>query len=182
MGRHIETDRLVLRPWDEADADALFRYAKDPAVGPIAGWAPHASVEDSRQVIRGVFSAPETFAVVLKDLGEPVGCVGLLFGENGTLPLPPGEAELGYWIGRPFWGRGLIPEASRAVIRHAFADLGISTLWCISDAENAQSRRVMEKCGFAFHHIEENVPCPLMGGDRHQYCAILPKGRWQDDE
>lgn len=60
----IETARLLLRPWRESDAEALYRYASDPAIGPIAGWPPHTSVEHSREVIRTVFSAPEVYAVV----------------------------------------------------------------------------------------------------------------------
>jgi len=77
----LETERLLLRPWKEADAEALFRYAQDPAIGPIAGWPPHTSVENSREIIRAVLSAPETYAVVLKGSGEPIGSVGLLWGE-----------------------------------------------------------------------------------------------------
>lgn len=63
----ITTDRLILRTWQESDADALYRYAKDPAVGPIAGWNPHQSVEESREIIRTVFAAPETYAVCLRE-------------------------------------------------------------------------------------------------------------------
>ena len=62
----ITTDRLILRAWQESDADALYRYAKDPAVGPIAGWNSHQSVEESCEIIRTVFAAPETYAVCLK--------------------------------------------------------------------------------------------------------------------
>ena len=69
----METERLLLRPWRESDVEILFKYAKDPAVGPAAGWPPHTSVEESLEIIRTVFSAPETYAVVLKQTGEPVG-------------------------------------------------------------------------------------------------------------
>lgn len=62
----IETERLLLRPWRETDAEALFRYAGDPDVGPVAGWTPHTSVEYSLEIIRTVFAAPEVYAVVLK--------------------------------------------------------------------------------------------------------------------
>lgn len=58
----IETNRLILRPWKEDDAESLYEYAKDPQVGPIAGWPPHASVENSRTIIRKVLSADETYA------------------------------------------------------------------------------------------------------------------------
>lgn len=174
----METERLILRIWEDGDAEELYHYAKDPDIGSIAGWPPHTSVENSREIIRDVLSAPETYAVILKATGKPVGSVGLLFGENGTRALPEGEAELGYWIGKPYWGCGLIPEASREIIRHAFEDLGIERLWCVCDNSNDKSKRVMEKCGFAFDHVERGVPCELMGDVRDEYFTCLPKSCW----
>lgn len=174
----LQTERLILRPWENDDAEELFRYAKDPDIGPIAGWPPHANVENSREIIRDVLSAPETYAVILKETGKPVGSVGLLFGENGTKPLPECEAELGYWIGKPYWGRGLIPEASREVIRHAFEHLDVQRIWCVCDDSNDKSKRVMDKCGFAFDHVERGVPCELMRDARDEHFTCLPKSRW----
>lgn len=72
----LETNRLILRPWEESDAENLFQYASHPDVGPIAGWAVHTSVENSREIIRSVLSAPETYAVVLKESRQPVGSIG----------------------------------------------------------------------------------------------------------
>lgn len=65
---YLTTERLILRPWSEDDAPSLYKYACDPAVGPIAGWPPHTSVENSCEIIRTILSAPETYAVVLKKL------------------------------------------------------------------------------------------------------------------
>lgn len=76
--RVLETDRLILRPWRETDADALFKYASDPDVGPRAGWPPHKSAEESLEVIRTVFSGEGMWAVELKATGEVTGCVGYL--------------------------------------------------------------------------------------------------------
>ena len=76
----LTTSRLLLRPWRESDAEALYRYAKDPAIGPVAGWRPHTSIADSLEIIRTVFAAPETYAVVLKATGDPVGSVGIMLG------------------------------------------------------------------------------------------------------
>ena len=119
----LETERLILRPWLETDAKDLYTYAKDPEVGPPAGWPPHESEEQSRQIIRDVLSAPETYAVCLKD-GTAIGSIGLKMGENTTLTDREDECELGYWIGKPYWGQGLIPEASRALLQYAFQDFG----------------------------------------------------------
>lgn len=175
----LETQRLVLRPWEESDAAELFRYASDSRIGPIAGWPPHQSIEESRAIIRDVFSAPETYAVVLKETGLPVGCVGLLFGENGTAPLPDSEAEVGYWIGVPYWGQGLIPEAVDELCRHGFEDLKLTGLWCVCDDTNGNSRRVQEKCGFVYHHTVENAPCELMGDIRTERFSFLPRTDWE---
>ena len=62
----LKTDRIILRPWKENYAQRLYKYAKDPKVGPIAGWPIHTDVENSRQIIKDVLSVDETYAVVLK--------------------------------------------------------------------------------------------------------------------
>lgn len=182
----LTTERLLLRPWQEQDAEALYRYAKDPAIGPIAGWHPHQSVEESRTIIRTVFSAPETYAVCLRDTGEPVGCIGLQTGDAANLPLAEQEAELGYWIGQPHWGNGYIPEAAQALIAHAFDDLGLAALWCCCNDDNAQSKRVMEKCRFAFMRREERPvftddqeSWTFTGETRIEYICRLTRDVWE---
>lgn len=111
----IVTERLTLRPWRETDAEDLYRYASDERVGPPAGWPAHKSVEESREIIRTVFSRDGVYAVTLKGTERAVGCIGLLAGAQCNFPLAPDEGELSYWLGVPFWGRGLIPEAARAL-------------------------------------------------------------------
>ena len=113
----LETRRLILRPWEESDAENLYQYAKSPEVGPAAGWPPHTSVENSREIIRDVLSEPETYAVILKGTGKPVGSVGIMPGTRSHFQLNEDEGEIGYWIAVPFWGQGLIPEAVCEVMR-----------------------------------------------------------------
>ncbi len=175
----LETPRLLLRPWEEKEAESLYKYAKDPAVGPIAGWPPHTSVENSREIIRTILSAPETYAVVLKQTGEPVGSIGLMFGDGThTAEIVRNEAEIGYWIGVPYWGQGLIPEAVRRLLRHAFEDLGLQTVWCGYYDGNAQSRRVQEKCGFRYAHTEYGKISPL-GDIRTEHFTRLTQDEWR---
>ena len=69
----LNTKRLILRPWNKSDAESLYEYAKDDRVGPIAGWPVHTSVENSREIIKSVLSAPETYAVCLKDDNRAIG-------------------------------------------------------------------------------------------------------------
>lgn len=161
MKHELTTARLLLRPWRADDAADLYELARDPRVGPAAGWPPHRSVGESAEVIRTIFSAPETYAVVLRDTGRPVGCVGLLFPDAGHFAIGSSDAEVGYWIGTPWWGRGLIPEAVDALARRAFDDLGLTALWASCFPENAASRRVLEKCGFRYVRTEPSLPvCP----------------------
>ena len=174
----METERLILRPWNEADADDLYLYAKDPAVGPIAGWPPHKNVAESLKVIKTVFSAPETYAVVLKATGKPVGCVGLMTGRHSNLQLPDNECEIGYWIGVPYWGRGLIPEAVRCLQHRAFTELGMEKIWCGYFEGNHKSRRVQEKCGFSHHHTISNVYNEATNDKQAEHISCLTKEQW----
>ncbi len=174
----LETERLVLRPWTEDDAPSLYRYACDPAVGPVAGWPPHTSVENSREVIRTILSAPETYAVVLKATGEPVGSVGIMFGDGvHSATMEEGDAEIGYWIGVPYWGQGLIPEAVRCLLHRCFEELGVPAVWCGYYDGNTKSRRVMEKCGFVFHHTETGKISP-MGDVRTEHFMRMTREEW----
>ena len=174
----LETPRQLLRPWEETDAESLYKYAKDPAVGPIAGWPLHTSVENSREIIRTILSAPETYAVVLKQTGEPVGSIGLMFGDAvHSADIAEGEAEIGYWIGVPFWGQGLIPEAVRRLLRYGFEDLGLQAVWCGYYDGNMQSKRVQEKCGFQYSHTEYGKISPL-GDVRTEHFTRLNRADW----
>ena len=175
----FETERLILRPWREDDAESLYKYASDPEVGPKAGWPPHTSVEDSRQIIRQVLSVPETYAVCLKESGEAVGSVGLKMGDATDMTDRADECELGYWIGRPFWGQGLIPEASRELLRHAFEDLNMQAVWCGYYDGNTKSRRVQDKLGFVYHHTTEGLEVRLMNEIRTGHVMLMTRETWK---
>ena len=171
-----ETKRLILRPWRADDAKDLYTYASDPEVGPPAGWPPHTSVENSREIIGAVLSAPETYAVCLKENGKPIGSIGL---HRNDLAEADDEYELGYWIGKPFWGQGLIPEASREMLRYAFEELGMSRIWCGYYDGNEKSRRVQEKLGFIYQRKTEGIEVSLLGEIRTGHSNLMTKERWQ---
>lgn len=145
----IETKRLRLRPWSEADADDLYRYASDERVSKMALWPTHTSVEMSRDVIRQFFMPHEcVFAIELKSTSEVIGCIGLVpEGDEHYAPLPR-EREVGYWVGRPHWGRGIVPEALVGLIAYCRERGLADSLLLTIDARNAASRRVAEKCAF----------------------------------
>ena len=172
---NMETERLILRPWCEDDAESLFAFAKNPAVGPIAGWPSHTSVENSREIIRNVLAVNETYAVCLKTDNKAIGSIGLMIGTQSNLDLPETEGEIGYWIGVPFWGQGLIPEATRELIRHAFADLHLETLWCGYFDGNEKSKRAQEKCGFKYHHTNKDIYWKLTDDIRTEHITCLER-------
>ena len=162
----IETKRLVLRPWKETDAEVLYEYAKDPRVGPVAGWPVHTSVENSLEIIRTALSEEGTYAITLKGDDRAIGSIGIFPVRN--LPEFEGEPEIGYWIAVPFWGQGLVPEAVGEVLRIAFEENGGQRVWCGHYEGNEKSQRVIEKCGFGFVLKLENY-VPLMGETRVAY-------------
>ena len=144
----METDRILLRPWRDSDAEALFKYASDPEVGPRAGWPPHRSVEESLEIIRTVFHGDTTWAIELKETGEPIGCVGYMPSEGTTLPAREGEPFVGYWVARPYWDQGICTEALGFVIDRIRTTTEIRSLLGTHFFDNPASGRVMEKCGF----------------------------------
>ena len=175
-GPVIETERLVLRHWADSDAPALFALASDPAIGPAAGWSAHGSVAESLESIRTVLAGPDIYAVCLRATGELIGCVSLVPPRCRAEFRGPGrELELGYWVGRPFWGHGDAPEAVRAAVDRAFMELGCSGIWCGYFEGNERSRRVMEKCGFSPHHTEHDVRVAPLAETRTEHFMYLSK-------
>lgn len=171
----LETERLILRDWKESDAESLYKYAKDPLVGPMAGWPVHTSVEESKEIISDVLSMPETYAVCFKEDGIAIGSIGLMIGRNSNLQLPDTEAEIGYWLGAPFWGQGLITEAAKELIRYGFEELKLEKLWCSYFDGNESSKRVQEKCGFKYHHTDKDVHWPVLDEVHTIHVACLSK-------
>lgn len=177
----LETKRLILRPWQEQDAEDLYEYAKDPDVGLPAGWPPHTDVENSRQIIKDVLSVPETYAICQKD-GRAIGSVGLKLIGSTDMTDRDNECELGYWIGKPFWGQGLIPEACRELLRHAFEELDMQAVWCGYYEGNEKSRRVQEKLGFAYHHTTPGLHLALLNETRTGHVSCLTAKAWKDKQ
>ncbi len=176
----LETKRLILRPWEEGDAEELYKYARDPRVGPSAGWPVHTSVENSRQIIKDVLSEDETYAVVLKESRGVVGSAGIMIGEKSNLGIEKDEGEIGYWIGVPYWGQGLIPEAVVELMRYGFEDINLKTIWCGYFGGNVKSKRVQEKCGFQYQYSVKDKKWTLTNDVRTLHVTRITKVQWQE--
>lgn len=176
----LETERLILRPWQDEDAVDLYRYASDPDVGPVAGWPVHTSVENSLEIIRTVLRANETYAVCLKENNKAIGSIGLKMGDATDMTDRDDECELGYWIGKPYWGKGLIPEAAREILRHGFEDLGMKKIWCGYYDGNEKSKRVQEKIGFVYQYTTEGLVISLMNEERTGHVSCMTREQWKN--
>ena len=147
----LETDRLILREWQESDLNDFFKYASVDGVGQMAGWQPHKSVEESASILKMFIDERKTFAVVYKENNKAIGSVGIeklsteIYGYENLA-----GRELGYVLNKDYWGQGLMPEAVKAVINYCFDAVGCEYLLCSCSQANKQSARVMEKCGFRF--------------------------------
>ena len=177
----LQTERLILRRWEESDAEELFKYASDPDVGPIAGWPTHQCADESLHVIRTVLNRKEAYAVCLKTDGKAIGAIELKLNGHTDMTEREDECELGYWLGKPFWGQGIMPEAAGEMLRHAFEDVGMKKVWAGYYEGNSKSKRVQEKVGFRPQWKSEDVDVPLMHEKRTGYVRAVTKDQWQWD-
>lgn len=161
----METQRILLRHWQESDAAILFRHASDPDVGPRAGWSAHKSVAESRKIIQTVFNNDTTWAIVLKDINEPIGCIGYYTHQTSNIPIGKNDCEVGYWIGKSFWNQGFCTEALKLMLDYCLNKKHFENIWADHFIGNPASGRVMEKCGFIDTGIV-NKCSKLVGGDK----------------
>ena len=173
----IVTERLLLRRWKLSDADALYKYACDPEVGPHAGWPPHENVEESKMIIRELFTNDYTWAVILKETNEPIGCMGYYPFGKSNIEIGENDAEVGYWIGKPHWNNGYCTEALQAMIHYCYEKKNFQTIWADFFIDNPASGRVMEKCGFTDTSKENYCSNLYHGEDRPVHIMKLEKNR-----
>ena len=150
-GKTIETERMILRPFQKADLGDFYAYASVDGVGERAGWKHHESMEESAKILESFIEEDKVFAITLKETGRVVGTVGVekygmedrlseFFGYRGR--------ELGFVLKKDLWGKGLVPEAVNAVISYLFGECDLDFLICGHFDYNTQSKRVQDKCGF----------------------------------
>ena len=146
----LTTDRLTLRPWRESDLTDFYEYASVDGVGQMAGWNPHRDMEESRSILNSFIKHKKTFA--LEHQGKVIGSLGIeeYCEENYPELADLQGREIGYVLSRDYWGRGLMPEAVKAVTHWLFSVEKLDFLIVGHFDWNSQSRRVIEKCGFQY--------------------------------
>ncbi len=138
----MKTARLRLRTVTHGDAPRIAVLAGDWDVASMTGRIPFPySEEAANHWVDGVSEQEEVFGIDLD--GELIGICGFTIDDDG-------DAELGYWIGKPYWGRGYATEAARAVMAYGFSKGGVRRFVCKHLDGNEASARVIKKLGFRF--------------------------------
>lgn len=149
--KELETSRLILRRFTMLDAEPMYRnWASDPEVTKFLTWPPHSSVEISSMVLSSWVAGYEKddfyqWAIVLKEVGEPIGSISVVHC-NDALEI----AHIGYCIGRSWWRKGYMTEAFGAVIDYLFDQVGVNRIESVHDPANPNSGAVMRKCGLRY--------------------------------
>jgi putative acetyltransferase len=139
----LETPRLILRPFCIEDLADFNEYASQSDVGPNAGWKPHASIDESKAILDMFCNNPNESAIVYKESGKVIGSLGIKYGENG-------QTRVGYVMNHDYWGKGLMTETVKEVIRHIFTSTPTGKVVIMHFPHNTRSRRVIEKCGLSY--------------------------------
>lgn len=143
----LETSRLLLRAPHPEDALPMYRnWAGDAQVTTYLTWPPHSSAEVSARIIDfWIRENGYQWMIVLKELGEPIGSISAM-----NLNEEIRKAEIGYCIGKPWWGQGIMTEALGAVIDYLFDEVGLNRIEAFHDVRNPASGGVMKKCGMTY--------------------------------
>ena len=144
----LNTPRLILRPFRIEDAEDMYaNWASDPVVTQYLTWPAQSSADVTGQLLtywtQG-YEKPDSYnwALELREIGQVIGSLSVV-----RVIEPIGEAEIGYCMGRRWWGQGLMPEALREVLRFLFDEVGFNRVAAVHDVENPKSGRVMQKVG-----------------------------------
>lgn len=150
-GKVIETERLILRAFKQTDLESFYEYASVEGVGEMAGWKHHESIDESQKIMNSFIDNDKVFAICLKENNKVIGTVGIeKYGLEDALTEFKDHCgrELGYVLSKDYWGKGLMPEAIKAVIDYLFNELDYDFLLCGYYNFNERSKRVQAKCGF----------------------------------
>lgn len=177
--QRLETDRLILRRYTSTDAAAMYQnWASDKEVTKFLTWPTHSSKEVSQHVINNWVNqysneAYYHWAIVLKDNGdEPIGDIAVVDMKESTA-----MAHIGYCIGRIWWHKGITSEALNAVMDFLFDVVDVNRIEARHDPRNANSGKVMQKCGMQYEGTLRSSDCTNQGICDACYYALLKSDR-----
>ena len=143
----LETKHLLLRPWKLEDLDDLYEYAKSENVGPNAGWPSHKNKDISLEILNSFIEGNEVRAIVYKENNKVIGSIGVHKDRKREVK---NCKMIGYVLSEDYWGKGLMTEGVKTIIKHLFEEEDIEVISCYHYPFNTKSKRVIEKCGFIY--------------------------------
>lgn len=169
----IETERLLLRPFRESDAEAFFECCQNPNIGNNAGWKPHGSLEESQEILRSVFiSQSGIWAIILKEDGRLIGSVGIISDPKRENPQ---ARMLGYWLDESHWGKGYMTEAVQSVLDYGFNTLQLNLITANCYPHNERSQQVLKRHGFIYEGTLHQAELTYDGHLYDHQCYYLTK-------
>ncbi|MDF2943004.1 MAG: hypothetical protein K0S01_1862 [Herbinix sp.] len=175
--KSLETTRLLLREFRETDLEDFYEYAKNPKVGPRAGWPPHKTVEETLGILNRFMEGNEVWALVDKKSNKLIGSLGL---HEDRYRSVKDVRMLGFVLSEDYWGQGIMAEAAKAAIRYAFENLNITLLTIHHYTFNEQSKRVIEKCGFVYEGILRHAAQIYDNSVYDVACYSMTKEEWNN--
>ena len=175
----IETARLCLRHFTEADLPTLLAYRNDPLVARYQGWDSMTEAEGRAFIAKlrlaqpGVAGPGFQFAIALQPSGPHIGDCFLKL-----LDHDPRQAEIGYSVARAYWGQGFATEALIAILDYSFGELGLHRVIATTDCLNRSSIALLERLGMRREgHFLQNIWFKGAWGDEYQYALLADE--WQ---
>ena len=175
----IETERLILRSWQFEDLDDFYEYAKNPNVGPMAGWEPHSSKEVSSNILKSFIEKDEVWAIVFKENNKVIGSLGI---HSDKKRGDVNAKSMGYVLSADYWGRGLMTEAAKRVIRYVFDEMNLDLLAIYHYPNNIRSKRVIEKCGFKYEGTQRKSSKIYDGQILDDFCYSMLRSEYYNEE
>lgn len=166
----LETNRLILRQWELEDLEDFYEYARNPEVGPNAGWKPHENKDFTLTILKSFIEKKEVWAIVDKESGKVIGSLGH---HDDSKRRGMDSKMIGYVLSKDYWGQGLMVEAVKRVLQYLFTETEVKVVSCYHYPFNLRSKRVIEKSGFKFEGILRKASTHFSGETYDDYCYSI---------
>ena len=174
----LQTDRLLLRRFKLSDLNDFYEYARDPDVGPDAGWDYHRSKDESLSLLKKFVKSNEIWAIELKGTSKVIGSIGL---HRDRKRDNKSARMIGYVMNSSYWGLGYATEASRRIIEYAFEGLQVDLVSAYHYPHNERSRSVILKCGMTYEGTLKCATVTYDGRVHDEHCYSITRDQYEEN-
>jgi putative acetyltransferase len=173
----LQTDRLILRRFKLTDLNDFHEYARDPEVGPNAGWDYHRSRDESLLLLKKFAKSNEIWAIELKETSKVIGSIGI---HKDRKRDNKSARMMGYVINSKYWGNGLATEAARKIMEYAFDQLNLELLSAYHYSHNHRSKSVIIKCGMTHEGVLKCASVTYDGFVHDEHCYSITREQYRE--